>query len=56
MKSFILLCGIGLSVSPFADGQQPTIAVDRATQERTVRPSGRWLGAVARANRLLPVP
>jgi len=32
------------------------VAVDRATQERTVRPSGRWLGSVARANRLVPVP
>jgi beta-glucosidase len=32
------------------------VAVDRATQERAVRPSGRWLGSVARANRLLPVP
>jgi len=26
------------------------IAVDRETQERTVKPSGRWLGQVARAN------
>jgi len=26
------------------------IAVDRQTQERTVKPSGRWLGQVARAN------
>ena len=32
------------------------VAVDRATQARTPRPSARWLGAVARANRLLPVP
>jgi beta-glucosidase len=28
------------------------IAVDRKTQQRTVKPSGKWLGAVARANRL----
>jgi beta-glucosidase len=28
------------------------IAVDRATQARTVKPSGRWLGSVARANRI----
>jgi beta-glucosidase len=28
------------------------IAVDRQTQQRTVRPSGEWLGGVARANRL----
>jgi beta-glucosidase len=28
------------------------IGVDRATQERTVRPSARHLGAIARANRL----
>jgi beta-glucosidase len=28
------------------------IAVDRQTQQRTVKPSGEWLGAVARANRL----
>jgi beta-glucosidase len=28
------------------------IAVDRTTQQRTVKPSGQWLGAVARANRL----
>ncbi len=32
------------------------IAVDRATQRRTPRPSARWLGGVARANRLLAVP
>jgi beta-glucosidase len=32
------------------------VAVDRATQARTPRSSARWLGAVARANRLLPVP
>lgn len=32
------------------------VAVDRATQKRTVRPSGRWLGSVARAKRMLPVP
>jgi beta-glucosidase len=31
------------------------LACDRDTQERTVRPSGRWLGAVSRANALLPV-
>jgi beta-glucosidase len=28
------------------------VAVDRATQERTVKPSGHWLGGVARQNRL----
>ncbi len=28
------------------------IAVDRSTQQRTPKPSARWLGAVARANRL----
>jgi beta-glucosidase len=28
------------------------IAVDRATQERTVKPSGHWLGGIARANRM----
>jgi beta-glucosidase len=36
-------------------GYRPTfglIAVDRETQARTVKPSARWLGAVARANRL----
>jgi beta-glucosidase len=36
-------------------GYRPTfglIAVDRTTQERTVKPSARWLGAVARANGL----
>jgi len=35
-------------------GYRPTfglIAVDRETQVRTVKPSARWLGAVARANR-----
>jgi beta-glucosidase len=34
-------------------GYGPTfglIAVDRATQERTIKPSARWLGAVAQAN------
>jgi beta-glucosidase len=34
-------------------GYEPTfglIAVDRATQIRTVKPSARWLGAIARAN------
>lgn len=30
------------------------LAVDRATQTRTAKPSARWLGSVARANRLLP--
>ena len=29
------------------------VAVDRDTQERTVKPSARWLGSVAAANRLL---
>ena len=36
-------------------GYRPTfglIAVDRETQERTVKPSAHWLGAVARANAL----
>lgn len=36
-------------------GYRPTfglIAVDRETQKRAVKPSARWLGAVARANRL----
>jgi len=36
-------------------GYGPTfglVGVDRATQERTVKPSARWLGAVARANAL----
>ena len=36
-------------------GYDPTfgiVAVDRRTQERTVKPSGRWLGSVARANAL----
>jgi beta-glucosidase len=36
-------------------GYRPTfglIAVNRETQERTVKPSARWLGAVARANAL----
>ena len=28
------------------------VAVDRATQTRTVKPSGRWLGDVVRANRI----
>jgi beta-glucosidase len=34
-------------------GYRPTfglIAVDRETQARTVKPSARWLGAIARAN------
>lgn len=38
-------------------GYRPTfglIAVDRETQERTVKPSARWLGAVARANTFEP--
>ncbi|MGH2531409.1 MAG: glycoside hydrolase family 1 protein [Thermomicrobiales bacterium] len=38
-------------------GYRPTfglIAVDRATQERTVKPSARWLGEVARANGAVP--
>ncbi len=37
------------------EGYRPTfgiIAVDRETQERTVKPSGRWLSQVARANGL----
>jgi beta-glucosidase len=37
----------------WAMGYRPTfglIAVDRTTQERTVKPSARWLGEVARAN------
>ena len=35
-------------------GYRPTfglIAVDRETQQRTEKPSARWLGAIARANR-----
>ena len=28
------------------------VEVDRATQQRVVKPSGHWLGAVARANQL----
>ena len=35
-------------------GYRPTfglIAVDRATQQRTLKPSAHWLGAIARANR-----
>lgn len=34
-------------------GYRPTfglIAVDRRTQERTVKPSAQWLGALARAH------
>ena len=31
------------------------IDVDRTTQQRTVKPSGQWLGQVARANRF-PLP
>jgi beta-glucosidase len=41
----------------WAYGYGPTfglVAVDRDTQERSVKPSGHWLGEVARANRLLP--
>jgi len=37
-------------------GYRPTfgiIAVDRTTQQRTVKPSARWLSQVARANRLI---
>jgi beta-glucosidase len=37
----------------WVSGYRPTfglIAVDRQTQERTVKPSARWLGAVARAH------
>jgi beta-glucosidase len=37
------------------DGYRPTfglIAVDRETQARTVKPSARWLGEIARANRI----
>lgn len=36
-------------------GYRPTfgiIAVDRETQQRTVKPSARWLGEIARANRI----
>jgi beta-glucosidase len=39
----------------WAYGYRPTfglVAVDRTTQERTVKPSAQWLGAVARANAL----
>jgi len=38
----------------WSEGYGPTfglVAIDRATQERTVRPSARWLGEIARANR-----
>jgi beta-glucosidase len=41
----------------WSQGYTPTfglIAVDRETQERTVKPSARWLGAIARANTLSP--
>ena len=37
----------------WAHGYGPTfglIGVDRTTQDRTVKPSARWLGAIARAN------
>ena len=43
----------------WAEGYRPTfgiIAVDRETQERTPKPSARWLGQVAQANTLLPPP
>ncbi|MFN8036589.1 MAG: glycoside hydrolase family 1 protein [Acidimicrobiia bacterium] len=39
----------------WAQGYAPTfglVAVDRETQERSVKPSARWLGAIARANTL----
>lgn len=39
----------------WTSGYRPTfglIAVDRETQERTVKPSARWLGEIARANAL----
>ncbi len=32
------------------------IAVDRETLERTVKPTARWLGEVARANEVVPTP
>ena len=38
----------------WALGYRPTfglVAVDRETQARTVKPSARWLGEIARANR-----
>jgi beta-glucosidase len=41
----------------WALGYRPTfglVAVDRETQERTVKPSARWLGEIARTNRLEP--
>ena len=41
----------------WAYGYGPTfglVGVDRDTQERTVKPSARWLGEVAKANALLP--
>lgn len=37
-------------------GYRPTfglVGVDRGTQARTLKPSARWLGAVARANQLV---
>ncbi len=40
----------------WALGYLPTfglVAVDRSTQLRTVKPSGSWLGQVARANALV---
>ncbi|MET0491474.1 MAG: family 1 glycosylhydrolase [Acidimicrobiales bacterium] len=32
------------------------IAVDRETLERTIKPTARWLGGVARANEVVPTP
>ena len=45
--------GVGLSAVLGASlaGAARIIAVDRATQVRTPKPSAHWLGAVARANR-----
>jgi beta-glucosidase len=42
----------------WAEGYRPVfgiVAVDRETQERTPKPSARWLGSVVRANALVPV-
>ncbi|MFZ4585696.1 MAG: glycoside hydrolase family 1 protein [Acidimicrobiia bacterium] len=39
----------------WAEGWKPAfglVAVDRATQQRTVKPSARWLGRIARTNRM----
>jgi beta-glucosidase len=39
----------------WAHGYRPTfglVAVDRTTQARTPKPSARWLGQIARSNRL----